>query len=66
MTMSKSNNISNMATLDDHHTLADSELDAVSGGFPGLNNMIANTVGQALGQATNKASQESGSPSWPR
>jgi hypothetical protein len=31
--MSKSNDISNMATLDDHRPLADSELDAVSGGF---------------------------------
>jgi hypothetical protein len=31
--MSKSNDISNIATLDDHHTLADSELDAVSGGL---------------------------------
>ena len=30
--MSKSNDISNMATLDDHRPLADSELDAVSGG----------------------------------
>ena len=32
MTMSKSNDILNMATLEDHHTLADGELDAVSGG----------------------------------
>jgi hypothetical protein len=32
MTMSKSNDISNIATLDDHRALADSELDAVSGG----------------------------------
>jgi hypothetical protein len=30
--MSKSNDISNMATLEDHSPLADSELDAVSGG----------------------------------
>ena len=30
--MSKSNDISNMATLDDHRPLADSELDAVTGG----------------------------------
>jgi hypothetical protein len=33
MTMSKSNDISNIATLDDHRPLADSELDAVSGGW---------------------------------
>ena len=34
--MSKTNDTSklNHATLDDHGTLADSELDAVSGGFP--------------------------------
>ena len=32
MTMSKSDDISNMATLDDHRPLADSELHAVSGG----------------------------------
>ena len=31
--MSKSNDISNMATLDDHRPLADSELVAVSGGW---------------------------------
>ena len=31
--MSKSNDILNMATLDDHRPLADSELDAVSGGW---------------------------------
>jgi hypothetical protein len=31
--MSKTNETSN---LEDHHTLADSELDAVTGGFPGL------------------------------
>jgi hypothetical protein len=31
--MSKSNDISNIATLDDHRPLADSELDAVSGGM---------------------------------
>ena len=31
--MSKSNNTSRPATLEDHHTLADSELDAVSGGI---------------------------------
>ena len=30
--MSKSSDISNIATLDDHRALADSELDAVSGG----------------------------------
>jgi hypothetical protein len=33
MTMSKSNDISNIATPDDHRPLADSELDAVSGGY---------------------------------
>jgi hypothetical protein len=33
MTMSKSNDISNIATLEDHHTLADSELDTVAGGW---------------------------------
>jgi hypothetical protein len=32
MTMSKSNDISNVATLDNRHTLADSEVDVVSGG----------------------------------
>jgi hypothetical protein len=33
--MSRSNDSSNLATLDDHRPLADSELDAVSGGaFP--------------------------------
>ena len=32
MTMSKSNDISNIATLDDHRPLADSELDAATGG----------------------------------
>jgi hypothetical protein len=32
MTMSKSNDTSNIATLDDHRALADSELDVVSGG----------------------------------
>ena len=33
--MSKGNDISNIAAPEDHHTLADSELDAVSGGaFP--------------------------------
>ena len=31
--MSKTNDTSNIATLEDHDTLADSELDAVSGGF---------------------------------
>ena len=31
--MSKSNDISNIATLDDHRALADSELDAVTGAF---------------------------------
>jgi hypothetical protein len=30
--MSKTNDTSNLATLDDHRPLADSELDAVSGG----------------------------------
>jgi hypothetical protein len=35
MSMSKSNDISNMATLEDHDTLADSELDAVTGGSVG-------------------------------
>jgi hypothetical protein len=30
--MSKTNDISNIATLDNHHTLADSELDVVFGG----------------------------------
>jgi hypothetical protein len=30
--MSKSNDISNIATLDDHRPLADSELNAVGGG----------------------------------
>jgi hypothetical protein len=30
--MSKSNDTSRPAALEDHHTLADSELDAVSGG----------------------------------
>jgi hypothetical protein len=32
MTMSKSNDTSNIATPEDHRPLADSELDAVSGG----------------------------------
>jgi hypothetical protein len=32
-TMSKNNDTSRSATLEDHNTLADSELDAVSGGF---------------------------------
>jgi hypothetical protein len=34
--MSNTNDTSNLdhATLEDHHPLADSELDAVSGGFP--------------------------------
>jgi hypothetical protein len=31
--MSKSNDTSRPAALEDHHTLADSELDAVSGGW---------------------------------
>ena len=31
--MSKTNDTSRPATLEDHHTLADSELEAVSGGF---------------------------------
>jgi hypothetical protein len=31
--MSKNNDTSRSATLEDHHTLADGELDAVSGGF---------------------------------
>ena len=34
--MSKSNDTSRSATLEDHHTLADSELDAVSGGWFGI------------------------------
>jgi hypothetical protein len=40
MTMSKSNDISNIATLDDHRALADSELDAVSGGDVSLISII--------------------------
>jgi hypothetical protein len=32
MTMSKCNDISNIATLDDHRPLADIELDTVTGG----------------------------------
>ncbi len=31
--MSKTNDTSNIATFEDHNTLADSELDAVSGGL---------------------------------
>jgi hypothetical protein len=31
--MSKTNDTSKLAVLEDHHTLADSELDAVSGGW---------------------------------
>jgi hypothetical protein len=31
--MSKTNDTSSPATLEDHHTLADSELNEVSGGF---------------------------------
>jgi hypothetical protein len=33
MMMSKTNDTSRPATLEDHHTLADSELDAVTGGI---------------------------------
>jgi hypothetical protein len=48
--MSKTNDTSRPATLEDHCPLADSELDAVSGGIiPGLNNMIADKTGEALG-----------------
>jgi hypothetical protein len=44
--MSKSNDVS----TPNHRPLADSELDAVSGGIiPGLNNMIADKTGDALG-----------------
>jgi hypothetical protein len=31
--MSKTNNVSNLATLEDYHPLTDSELDAVTGGL---------------------------------
>ena len=57
--MSKSNDVSTL----DHCPLADSELDAVTGGlFPGLTNMIADRLGDALGQAIDQAVQDMGMP----
>jgi hypothetical protein len=64
--MSKSTDVSTL----DHRPLADSELDAVSGGT------FANMLGQAVGQAVNVAAQQltneaglpspsSPSPGWP-
>jgi hypothetical protein len=47
---------------DDHRPLADSELDAVSGGTPGLANMLGQAVGQAISQATTQVTKESGRP----
>lgn len=44
-----SNDISNMATLDDHRPLADSELDAVTGG-----SMIGDAI-DGIGKATASA-----------
>ena len=43
--MSKSNDSSKLgrATLEDHGTLADSELDAVTGGFKGVAHAIINS-----------------------
>jgi hypothetical protein len=63
--MSKTNDTSNLVTLDHHHTLADSELDVVTGGIPSLNNLIADKLGDALGQAMDSLSQHLGTPSWP-
>jgi hypothetical protein len=58
--MSKSNDASTL----DHRPLADSELDAVSGGFPGSNTMIANATGDALVNAIDQQQSKSGAP-WP-
>jgi hypothetical protein len=56
--MSKSNDVSTL----DHRPLADSELDAVSGGIPGLGTVIADKTGDMLGSAIDQSSQWSG---WP-
>jgi hypothetical protein len=40
MIMSKTNGTSNLATLEHHETLADSELDAVTGGMLWLSNVL--------------------------
>jgi hypothetical protein len=53
-----------MATLDDHRPLADSELDAVSGGLPGLNNMSATMTGEMVGNAIDQKISESGTPRY--
>ena len=61
--MSKSNDVSTL----DHRLLADSELDAVSGGFiSGLNTIIADATGDLLAAATDQLQSETGtpSPSW--
>jgi hypothetical protein len=61
MTMSKSNDVSTLY----HRPLADSELDAVSGGiFPGLTNIITDATGDAVASAAGKVSQEMGTPQF--
>jgi hypothetical protein len=48
--MSKTNDPSRPATVEDHHTLADCELDAVSGGtVSGLTPLMADKIGDVLG-----------------
>lgn len=62
--MSKNHDVSTL----DHRPLADSELDAVSGGT--FADMLGEAVGQAINQATQQLTKESGPPSsswsgWP-
>ena len=54
--MSKTNDTSRLATLEDHDTLADSELDAVTGAW--------NAVGVVTGAVTGGGGKGNGSGSW--
>jgi hypothetical protein len=63
--MNKSNDVSTL-----NRPLADSELDAVSGGLAGLNTIIADAMADVVTAATDELQSGSGSPSpswsgWP-
>jgi hypothetical protein len=61
--MSKTNNTSRPATPEDHRPLADSELDAVTGGtLPGLGPMVADKTGDLASDLVTALLWFAGSP----
>jgi hypothetical protein len=58
--MSKTNDTSRLATHEDHDTLADSELDAVTGAW----NAVGMVTGAVTGAVTGGGGKGNGSGSW--